>query len=120
MGGIIFVVALIVLLVFVFRWAKDRLCPPIRQQAEQIASDDSRKEAMTQISGPTPRDPWTEVGLELLKLPDSRVIERLLSVIAAARAATEQRHQQEIEQLRRASTCGMPGHGHTGPNVPPT
>lgn len=44
-----------------------------------------------------PHDPWKDVGIELLTLEDSRVIERLLAVINAARAADAERHQAEID-----------------------
>jgi len=41
-------------------------------------------------------DPWKAVGLELLKLKDTRTIEALLRVINEAQAAEAAQHQQEI------------------------
>lgn len=41
-------------------------------------------------------DPWKAVGLELLKLKDTRTIEALLRVINEAQAAEATQHQQEI------------------------
>ena len=52
--------------------------------------------------------PWTAVGLELLKLKDTRTIESLLRVINEARAAEAAQHQQEIAAWKVCPYCGAP------------